>query len=169
MTNTTMNDPLSFIDLETLLGLEPISSLSHDCIKALASRTPIEILSAGSVIFSEGDDDQKMVYVIDGEIRLQSSFEPEPHYIRAGMPESWNPIANHSPRQMSAVAESSAEIIRIDVDSFDRLLAWDQLALPNEDGERAAPSSGGTATAQMTQSTTFESLPPANIDRQSVV
>ena len=165
MTNTTMNDPLTFIDLEALQGLEPISSLSHDCIKALASRTPIEILSAGSVIFSEGDDDQKMVYVIDGEIRLQSSFEPEPHYIRAGMPESWNPIASHYPRQTSAIAESNAEIIRIDVEAFDRLLAWDQLALPNEDGERAVPSAGGTATAQMTQSTAFENLPPANIEK----
>ncbi len=159
-----MNDLPTFIDLETLQGLEPIASLSYERIKALASRTPVEMLPAGSTLFSEGDEDQKMIFVIDGEIRLHSSRGAQPHFIRAGMPESWNPIANHHPRQMSAVTECSTEIIRIDIEEFDRILSWDQMAVTDENGERAAPSAGGNATAQMTQSATFESLPSANIE-----
>ncbi len=159
-----MNEQLDSIDPETLQGLEPISSLSHDRIKELAAKVSVENISADSVIFNEGDNDPDMIYVIEGEIRLQSSYKSEPQYIRAGMPESWNPLAPHQPRQVSATAEGYAEIIRIDVEEFDRMLAWDQMAASSADGDNLTRSAGDTATAQMTQSATFQNLPPANIE-----
>ena len=159
-----MTNPENSIDVETLQGLEPISSLSVDRIKELASKIQIETLPTGSTLFTEGDNDRKIVYVIDGEIKLQSSFNSEPHYIRAGMPESWHPVANRHPRQVSAVVESTAEVIRIDIDDFDQMLAWDQMASAGADSDHIAQQGEGNATAQMTQSATFQNLPPANID-----
>lgn len=156
-----MNDQLTYIDLEVLQGLEPVSSLSHERLKELANKISVESIPSGSTIFSEGDDDSSMIYVIDGEIRLQSSFKTKPFFIRAGMPESWHPVANRHPRQMSAIAEGSVEIIRIDVEEFDRMLAWDQMASSNSQGDSCV---GDSATAEMTQSATFQNLPAANID-----
>ncbi len=159
-----MTEQQTILDLETLQGLEPISSLSHEKIKELASKTVVESITAGTTIFQEGDNDHNMIYVLDGEIRLQSSFNSEPQYIRAGMPESWHPIANRHPRQVTAVAESSAEIIRIDVEDFDQMLAWDQMAVSNNGNDGGIHQGQGNATAKMTQSATFQNLPPANIE-----
>jgi len=159
-----MNDQLTYIDLETLQGLEPISSLSHERLKELASKISVESIPSGGVVFNEGDDDQHMVYVIDGELRLESSFNSTPSFIRAGMPESWHPVSNRHPRQVTAVAEGGVEIIRIDVEEFDRMLAWDQMASSNSQGDALSSRGGDSATAQMTQSAIFHNLPAANID-----
>lgn len=155
----------SAVDVETLQGLEPISSLSADRLAELARKTFVESVPAGVVLFREGGKDRFMVYLLDGELELQSSFNSRAHYITAGMPESWHPIANRHPRQMTVTAVSPVEIIRIDIDEFDRMLAWDQMAASNASaGDGAYDSVTSQAAGKMNQSTTFRNLPPANIE-----
>lgn len=148
----------SAVDIDTLKGLEPISSLSLERIRELAQKVEFETLAADEVIFREGDHDHYMIYLLDGEIELRSSFNEQPSYITAGMPASWHPIANLKPRHTTATAVGQVEIIRIDTDEFDRLLAWDQMAdVGHQDMSSAT-------TGKMTQSNALKSLPAANIE-----
>lgn len=152
------------VDVETLKGLEPIASLSHARIDELAKKTVVEGYAPGTALFSEGENDRCLVYLLDGEIELRSSLKPEPVYITAGMPESWRPLAQRQPRQMTATAVGHVEVVRIDIDEFDRLLSWDQMAT-SEDGQDGDTKRGTqNAAGKMTQSATFANLPPANIE-----
>ncbi|MEW5756228.1 MAG: cyclic nucleotide-binding domain-containing protein [Pseudomonadota bacterium] len=152
------------VDLDTLKGLEPIASLSHARIEELAKKTIVEGYAPGTALFSEGEYDRCLVYLLDGEIELRSELKPEPLYITAGMPESWRPLANRQPRQMTATAVGYVEVIRIDIDEFDRLLAWDQMAASDDGQDSQAKRSAQNAAGKMTQSATFANLPAANIE-----
>lgn len=152
------------VDIETLQGLEPVSSLSAERLAELARKTFVESMPAGVALFREGSNDRFMVYLLDGELELQSSFNPKAQYITAGMPESWHPIANRHPRQVTATAATPVEIIRIDIDEFDRMLAWDQMAAANAGGDGGYDSATAQAAGKMNQSQAFRSLPPANIE-----
>lgn len=153
-----MNMPPAAVNFDTLKGLEPVGSLSHDRLCELAANIVVETLEPDSVIFTEGDHDGHMVYLLDGEIMLRSHLHNQPSYITAGMPESWRPIANIKPRQFTATAVGSVEIIRVDTEAFDRLLAWDQMA------DAGGQEMSSATTGKMTQSNALNSLPAANIE-----
>lgn len=153
-----MNMQQTAVDVESLKGLEPIASLSSDRMRELASRLVVEVLMPDTEIFREGDTDRTMIYLLDGEIMLHASFNAQPSYITAGMPDSWRPISNFNPRHVTATAVGQVEIIRVDPDEFDRLLAWDQMA------DNGTQEMSAATTGKMTQSNALNSLPAAHID-----
>lgn len=153
-----MSMPPAAVDVDSLKGLEPLGSLSHSRLQELAEKIVVEVLEPDAVIFSEGELDHSMVYLLDGEIMLRSSFHNQPSYITAGMPESWRPIANLKPRQYTSTAVGTVEIIRVDTEEFDRLLAWDQMA------DAGAQEMSSATTGKMSQSNALNSLPAANIE-----
>ena len=58
------------IDKITLKQLEPASGLNRENFQELASKTYVESLPAGRVLFKEGDLDKNKVYVIEGKVEL---------------------------------------------------------------------------------------------------
>lgn len=163
-----MSSQQQAVDFDTLKGLEPIKSLSPERIRQLAQKTFIESFEPDVTLFREGDTDHRLVYLLEGEIMLQSSFNQHPTHITAGMPESWHPIANRFPRQTTATTASPVELIRIDIDEFDRMLAWDQMSAAEADGGATSGSSSTPANSNWSgnlhQSLAFQRLPPANIE-----
>lgn len=151
------------IDVETLSSLEPVSALSEGRIRELADEILIEYVDADITLFSEGDIDNQVIYLISGELELRTGMGTC-KLISAGTEESWHPLDPKQPRQTTAMTLSPVEIIRIDQDKLDTYLTWDQVASGNDDHAEAHPD-GGTKNwaSNVTPSATFSSLPPANI------
>ena len=157
------------VDVETLQGLEPISSLSAERLIDLAAKTFVETAKAGDILFKEGESDRKLVYLLNGEIELQSNSGQTIKAITAGMPETWHPIANKQPRQLSGVATTDVELLRIDSDQFDQMLTWDQMASAEVSDDREPNKNeviGGENDWRMKLRATLalKQLPPANIE-----
>ncbi len=155
------------IDVDTLEGLEPISSLSAERLQDLADITVIESIDAMKCLFAEGDTDENMIFLLNGDIELRSSINPNVQSITAGMPETWNPIANKQPRQLTAITKTPVEIIRINIDKFDQMLTWDQMATANvSDGDKIkVKGMGGDWRTKLKSNLTLNNLPPANIEK----
>lgn len=155
------------VDVDTLQGLEPLSSLSPARIRDLASKTPIETVVAGVRLFSEGERDRKLIYVISGEIELRSRGNTQVQRITAGMPASWRPLDNKQPRQWTATTVSEVEIIRIDMEQFDQMLTWDQMANaePSPGLAKTVISDGGDWRGKFRASLAFNNIPAANIEK----
>lgn len=169
-----MNSPIqnkqalkqTLVDMETLAGLEPISSLSAGRVRDLAAKTPVENIATGACVFAEGDRDRKLVYLLSGEIELRSRAHPRVLTITAGMPESWRPLDNKQPRQWTASALSDVEVIRIDMEQFDQMLTWDQMAQA-EPATAAAKTmiKNGDWRTKLRTSLAFNNIPAANIEK----
>lgn len=155
------------IDLETLEGLEPLSSLSDSRLRELARETYVEYLEPMKCLFVEGDQDGEMIFLINGEVELRSGSSADTVRLSAGMPECGLPLANRQPRQETAITVSHVEIIRIDLDKFDQMLTWDQMAKANDktDGEKITVEGMGEGwRSKLKNNLTLNNVPPANIE-----
>jgi len=163
------NEESEKVDVETLEGLEPISSLSPERLQDLAEITVIESMGEMKCLFVEGDVDEHMIFLLNGEIELRSSIHSKVQTITAGMPETWNPIANQQPRQLTAITKTVVEIIRINIDKFDQMLTWDQMATANVDDGGSekikVKGMGGDWRTKLRSNLTLNNLPPANIEK----
>ncbi len=154
------------IDKITLKQLEPASGLNRENFQELASKTYVESLPAGRVLFKEGDLDKNKVYVIEGKVELTSG-SGEVTIVNGGTPEAKNPLDNHIPKRLSAVTRAPSKITRIDADLLDVLLTWDQLS-GIEVGEIQSDADKGDSEnmdwmTRILQSKAFLQVPPANI------
>ncbi|MDH5191809.1 MAG: cyclic nucleotide-binding domain-containing protein [Gammaproteobacteria bacterium] len=151
------------VDVDTLSSLEPLSALSEERIRELADEILIEYVDADITLFSEGDIDNQVIYLISGELELRTGMGTC-KLISAGTEDSWHPLDPKQPRQTTAMTLSPVEIIRIDQDKLDTYLTWDQVATGDDAHDEDHPD--GTTknwTSNVTPSATFSSLPPANI------
>jgi len=168
-----MNSPMSdhdsqtpLVDAETLQGLEPIASLSAPRIRELAAKTPVEGIGPGVRLFAEGERDHKLVYLLSGEIELRSHTNTQVQRITAGMPETWRPIDNKQPRQWTAMTVSDAEVIRIDMEQFDHMLTWDQMATAEASPKTKTVVKGeGDWRTKLRSTLAFNNIPAANIEK----
>ena len=153
-----------YADVDTLKSLEPISALSDERIRDLASQTLIEFVNEDVTLFSEGDMDNQVIYLISGELELRTGMGTS-RVITAGTEASWHPLDPKQPRQATAMTLSPSEIIRIDQDKLDTYLTWDQVATGDshhsEQGEHS--NNHKDWASNVTPSATFSSLPSANI------
>ena len=154
------------VDAETLQGLEPIASLSVSRIRELAAKTSLENLGPGVLLFAEGERDRKLVYLLSGEIELRSRTNTQVQRITAGMRETWQPIDNKQPRQWTATTASEVEIIRIDMDQFDQMLTWDQMATAEASPKTKTVIKGeGDWRTKLRSTLAFNNIPSANIEK----
>ncbi len=154
------------VDVETLHGLEPIASLSAPRIRELAVKTLVETVRAGVRLFAEGERDGKLVYLLSGEIELRSRSNAQVQRITAGMPETWHPLDNKQPHQWTAMTAGDVEIIRIDMEQFDQMLTWDQMATAEASPKTKTVIKGEADWRTKLRSTlAFNNIPSANIEK----
>jgi len=121
--------PHSAITRESLRLFEPISSLSNERLDELVSLAYVESVNVGVSIFREGDVDNETIYVLKGDVQLRSSTSSTETMVRSNSKEGRFPLDDSQPRQYSAVAMSTVEIVRIDNSVLDYMMMWDQLAV----------------------------------------
>lgn len=154
------------LDLGLLRSFSPLDGLKPENLQTLARKTVLRELSAGRLLFKEGDSDKRTYYLVSGVLELLRDERPVT-VVRGGSPEARNPIAPFTPRRYTARAVSErVEFIAIDSDMLDMMLTWDQtgsyevgeLSTANEQ----APASDDWMTTLL-QTKAFHRIPPANI------
>ncbi|WP_166668817.1 cyclic nucleotide-binding domain-containing protein [Thiohalophilus thiocyanatoxydans] len=102
------------LDKNLLKGLEPLGNLPHDKLGELVSKATIEDLSAGRVLFREGEKDNRTLYLISGQVELQRSGEKKSRIIKARNAEACKPLDNHQPHTATARAKGPVTVVSID-------------------------------------------------------
>lgn len=166
------------ITLERLQNLEPVSNLSRERLEELVTLSYVEKLPIGMSLYREGDIDNQTVYLLEGEVRLSSSDGKIDKVVSGNSAEARYPLDDSQPRQVSCVALSRIEVVRVDNSVLDYMMMWDQMAtsevLQEEQEQTAAPEEqqSGKHTTDKTQAaapeqTKQESLKaaPADEDR----
>jgi len=120
------------IDEHRLITLEPLAALSAARRAELVACCTRERVPAGLNLFREGERDDCAIYLLRGELLLTGGG-PGPARLLAVARNGDNdalrhPIADKQPRQASAMTLGEAEILRLDYDSLDVALLWDQYA-----------------------------------------
>jgi len=151
------------VEKAVLKPLVPPQSLNAENFQELASKTVVEEVAAGRLLFKKGDSDRKNVYVLSGEVELIDS-NGKVTVIRGGTPDARHAVGNQQPRQLTAKARNNVTITRIDIDLLDILLTWDQLSgIEVEEVSSEDDEDGGDWMTRILQSKSFLRIPPANI------
>ncbi|MCH8895375.1 MAG: cyclic nucleotide-binding domain-containing protein [Proteobacteria bacterium] len=148
-----------------LRRLSPLDGLQKENLDSLVKKTAIHSLEAGRVLFREGDQKKRTVYVISGELLLLSGGE-EVAVIEGGTKEAAHPVAHVIPRKVTARARNRVEYLAIDSDLLDVMLTWDQTG-SYEVGELGLDTGDQAASDDwmltLLQTKAFHKIPPANI------
>jgi len=159
---------MSGIDLFTLARLEPISSLTEDQIVELAAKTNEQPILPGKPLFTTGDTDTDLIYLIAGEVIINPQAGT-PSIVKSGTPESRRPLTQFSPRRATAIAKVPSLFVRIDSDLVDTMLTWAESASSEDEdiimsGDDIVTIDTGALKNKMQNSPNFRKLPAANID-----
>ena len=121
------------ITVEQLKAFEPISALSVERLEELQGLVDVEDLGVGVSIFREGDVDNQSVYLLEGDVQLNSDSDPSLNMmITHKVNDAKHPLAEGQPRQMNCTAMTLVKVLRIDNSILDYMLTWDQLAVAEE-------------------------------------
>ena len=163
-------DDTRTITLERLQKLEPLTNLSTERLEELVTLSYVDKLPIGLSIFREGDIDNQTVYLLDGEVQLSSSDGKIDKVITSKQKEALYPIDDSQPRQVSCIALSRVEVVRIDNSVLDYMMMWDQMAVSEE--AQAEEEVATTAEAEQqapvqeeVAAPVAETPPPADEDR----
>jgi CRP-like cAMP-binding protein len=120
------------ISLERLKKLEPLSNLSTERLEELVTLSYVDKFPIGMSVFREGDIDNQTVYLLEGDVQLNSLDGKISKVITAKDKEALYPLDDSQPRQVSCVALSRIEVVRIDNSVLDYMMMWDQMAVSEE-------------------------------------
>ena len=151
-----------FSGQEILRDLIPLNSLTESRYKEITGSLTIEDITAGSYLFSEGDRDNRSIYLLDGVVNFIDSSGKVTGTISAGTDPARSPLANQQPRLVSARAITKSVIACIDSTLLDVMLTLDQSAEgKSKQGTRASEN----WITRMLQSEALIKLPPPDIQR----
>lgn len=158
----------NLVDKSLLKTFVPLDALNEEIFDDLASRTYVEDIAKGQVIFGIGNTEKQSIYLIEGEVKLQS-FDGTTSVIKADTPQARHALSNLSPRKHTAVATQACKIVRIDSEFLEILMTWDQMAGIEVDEITVDEPRGLMAVdsddwmTKILQSRAFLQIPPANI------
>lgn len=112
-------------DLALTRTLVPLKDMSESHLEDLLSQSQAEVAFAGQTLFRAGEYDGQHVYLLHGDVRLESpNGEVTPIKGRSTL----LPLAHQQPRAVSAIAETDCSVLRIDSERLDKLLTWSQVS-----------------------------------------
>ena len=110
----TTADIINYQDLRKLLLLQNIPPAS---LKKLAAENPCKQINAGRIIFSRGQTDNAVVYLIKGKVALSDHEHEE--IVTADSSAARIPLDNHQPRQCTAKAITDVTIFELNHNLLD--------------------------------------------------
>lgn len=123
--------------VKQLRQLEPLSVLSTQRLEELLPLTEIKHLALGQSLFREGDVDNQIVYLLEGDVQMNSSDGKLDLILSHRATEARFPLDDSQPHMMSCVALSKVRAIYIDNSVLDYLMMWDQIAVAETLGNPA--------------------------------
>ncbi|NNJ91392.1 MAG: cyclic nucleotide-binding domain-containing protein [Gammaproteobacteria bacterium] len=88
----------------------PVNNLQDEEINLILQKTSIENTDKGRIIFTQGEDDSDVIYLLSGSIRLESDNGAE-FILESESEQAFYPIANIKPRNFSAFTHSEGAAI----------------------------------------------------------
>lgn len=107
--------------INILKSLVPISNLSRDNIELISGHAELRKVEEDGIIFSEGDSDEYVYYLLQGELELISTNSTNFHIV-AGTDGARYPLAQFQPRQYTAKAVHDSIVLLVDRNLLDSLL-----------------------------------------------
>jgi CRP-like cAMP-binding protein len=120
-TDTLQHSPLK----TALKKLVPVNVLPPEKFDEFANQLQLETAPPGSVLFWHGDTDNRVVYLLSGEISLKDENNKILYRVRGGSERSRYPLAHELPREATAVAETEVAYVHIDMHELDSLMSGD--------------------------------------------
>ncbi|MDX9874724.1 MAG: cyclic nucleotide-binding domain-containing protein, partial [Spongiibacteraceae bacterium] len=102
----------------------PLCALTEAHLDALFRDTSVEVLCRGQTLFEVGEYDHHYVYLLSGALEIGTG--PLRRIVQAADPVAAFPVAHQQPRLEPARALEDCELLRIDCDVLDAMVAWDQ-------------------------------------------
>ncbi len=141
----------------------PIYSLDPERQQELAKHARCITYPAGCKLFSIGDLDRHILYLLRGTIELSNTEERLT--VEAGTEQALMPVDPHQPRLFSAIAVSEVELVIIDRNLMDILLTWNPYSgyVVDEIEIDSVEYDPDDWMACMLQSPVFQRIPPIKI------
>ncbi len=153
----------STIDTTVFADYVPLNALRPESRADLARKAEMRTLRAGERLFGVGDTATHALFLLAGEIELLDAGGKRAALLRQGEPAARHPIANQSPRRVSARCVSEAKVLAVDAGLLDVMLTWDQTGsfevaeLGDEGG------AGDDWMTKLLQMRSFQLVPPSNL------
>ena len=150
--------------VQLLKTFAPLDGLKRDNLAALAKKVSVRTMSAGRMLFKEGDTDKRTIWLVGGMVEIREK-DRTIAMIRGGTPDARNPLYPKTPRTVSARAVDEISYLSIDSELLDVMITWDQTGT-YEVAELQAQLAGASGDDWMTtllQTKAFHRIPPANI------
>jgi CRP-like cAMP-binding protein len=150
--------------VQLLRTLAPLDGMKRENLTALAKKVTVRQMSAGRVLFSQGDKDKRTVWLIEGSVEVEEGGR-NVGVIRAGTPEARNPLYPQLPRRVTVRAVGDISYLAIESDLLDVMITWDQTGSYEVEELQAQLQSSGSDDWMTTllQTNAFHRIPPANI------
>ena len=149
------------IDPKQIRTFSPINSLNPENAQDLLKKISATPVAIGHYVFKKGDADKTHTYLLSGVIELIDDKKVV-KVIKAGSPESLEPLAHGFPRRLSARAKTPVVVTRINSDMLDIMLTWDQTGNYSVEGLDEDDDETDWMT-RILQTRAFHRIPPANI------
>lgn len=151
------------ISLLELNNYQPLDTLSPENLKEIASKLDAVELEPGDTVFSEGDSDDRHIFLHSGNVDLVKAGKTL-KTIQAGTADARTALAHIIPRNFSCVASSDAVIFKIDAEQLDKMLAWNQAgSFSVEELSNDTDDNDDDWMMRILQTEAFHRIPPANI------
>lgn len=125
------------LDIKFLAGLEPISSFSPARLRELFSYCQLETVFKGNNPFAAHGLHGQSVYLVNGEIDLTYQ---DGNRVIVNAQSEWakHPLGKRQPDITSATALRESQLLRIDDELLDRMMAFDQFSQHHLSGAQHA-------------------------------
>lgn len=150
--------------VQLLKTFAPLDGLKRENLAALAKKVSVRTMSAGRVLFKEGDTDKRTIWLVGGMVEIRER-DLTVAMVRGGTPEVRSPLYPQIPRRVTARAVDEISYLAIDSELLDVMITWDQTGT-YEVAELQSQLEGASSDDWMTtllQTKAFHRIPPANI------
>jgi CRP-like cAMP-binding protein len=115
------------VDIASLQDFIPLNALTRNHLKALLRDKVVDVICAGTTLFSSDEQVNVHIFLLSGELQLLSA-DGDDHALVAGSESALHPVTHHWSAPVSATAISDCQILRLDNEQLDKMLCWDQAA-----------------------------------------
>ena len=151
------------IDLIEFASLVPIKALGVEHCRELLSQSEVTLVKRGGLVFTQGDVSQNIVYVMSGDVELLVDNKSVKH-IKGGTRLAKLPLEQGKTYQHTARAMTDVVCVKVDPNTLDIMLTWDQSGgYEVQDLDKANNSGDDDWMAKLLQAQVFQRIPPANI------
>lgn len=152
------------VDLDILNKLYPLDTMQVAHLRLLAEEGQVRDLKRREVVFEEGANDGKSVFLVAGKLigKYQDGRERE---VDANSPNTKYAVGDLQPRRFTAtVASAAARVVQFDRGFLEKVLTWDQISRSPQFQLQSA-SESARWVFRMLKSRALLRLPAGNVQR----